>query len=717
MNNITIDRKTRTGMSSLGYMTATPAQREHLFKAIKRRIESHVNSLTNTLAKEFRAQQPEVMKKVRGLSIASAKRKKTEIIFFNMDKWTKRIAKAAEKDIFLAAQDGYVAGSTPLKGYGYLTPMTMETKAQVATTVGFVDSNDNIQDWLKDTTLRFSKNINESVQRDLNRIVKRGIKKGGTITNIQDHILDGVNKKYTYLYGKRGAETLTAWQARRMALTASAGAQNSGHLASLVDSGVVRYKAWISARNGRVRSTHATADGRYTRTRGIPLNENFVVGAATINVPGNLIDGDVAEIINCHCALIAAKKGVGSCGRNKRKGLAESIFNIKAAKKGKGQPCLINEHSKLPTIGKPEIEKVTFVNFYKHKVDDMLLGRGVTLKKKLTTSKLNQIRNVLYTQEEVSVRNVVIDAWTAGSSLPGSLLLKDAIKRNTKAKILYHGHFINADKERLLGLIAKKKKAIGIVKSSAKKKLQELLLDDIENITEVGIDTRLKTFAKLSDDDIDKILDKIYNVELGISRSILHRIHTTGKITLYRGVNWETLLKNGWIDKIPEKHIDMLKLTRKFNSKTRVATTNALGSWTTNKREARKFGRGIILEMDADVESIFTNSDIDIKLKSLGENENIILGGQHKITKMTSNVIELNYNVSPTGPIDLGDVAEDVLDSMKLFIDKDIRLIRHQLKLEKRKDKQVVIIVDIDKQDTDWLHYKDGKLKKDRIKK
>jgi len=313
-NTITI-KQLSDRVSSLGYTLDTPLQRDFLFKAIRNRLQVHINNLTKTLAKEFRKQQPEVMRKVNSLNINNAKRRTTEIEFFNMNKWVERFAKESRHDIFMATQDGYIAGSKPLKGYGYLTDLTFEQKATVAGEIGFTEDNVAIQDWLDNETITFSKNINASVQTDLNRIVKRGIKAGGNTETIRQFIEDGVNKKYTYLYGEKGKEQFTAWQARRMALTETAGAQNSGHHASLVDSGVVEFKGWLDARNGKVRDTHITAGQTYTRNSGIPLKQNFIVGGAVLSSPGNLVSGDVGEKINCHCALIASRKGKKITGK------------------------------------------------------------------------------------------------------------------------------------------------------------------------------------------------------------------------------------------------------------------------------------------------------------------------------------------------------------------------------------------------------------------
>lgn len=64
------------------------------------------------------------------------------------------------------------------------------------------------------------------------------------------------------------------------------------------------HKRWMTRYDSRVRETHANAD-RQT----VPLEDNFVVGGATLRYPADPMCADYGEVTNCRCVLVLVKPG------------------------------------------------------------------------------------------------------------------------------------------------------------------------------------------------------------------------------------------------------------------------------------------------------------------------------------------------------------------------------------------------------------------------
>ena len=62
------------------------------------------------------------------------------------------------------------------------------------------------------------------------------------------------------------------------------------------------WKTWMSRRDGKVRLTHARADGQTVR-----MNETFTVGGVELHQPGDP-SGPAAEVINCRCYILVKRR-------------------------------------------------------------------------------------------------------------------------------------------------------------------------------------------------------------------------------------------------------------------------------------------------------------------------------------------------------------------------------------------------------------------------
>jgi hypothetical protein len=288
------------------YLSYEEKRELHLYKVINNILAHQRNKMIIALAKQFRLQEKDFIK--RSPSVISDNAKP-----FSLKKWNKIIADSVKIPIFESGLNGFNAGINEKKG-GYFFVKQDEEDVSLLFTL----SNPGIEEWLENFTLVFADTVNRNVQRGLDVIVRDEIKEGGTIEQIRRRIQERANRKYTFIYGKSGNELLTAAGARRMAQTETTKAQNAGHLSGLKENEFIGFKAWLSSRNDKVRPTHTAADGRYTRDNGIPLDENFKVGRSWISSPGTLVSGDVKEIINCFCSVIAARKGRSRGGNTRQ---------------------------------------------------------------------------------------------------------------------------------------------------------------------------------------------------------------------------------------------------------------------------------------------------------------------------------------------------------------------------------------------------------------
>lgn len=97
-------------------------------------------------------------------------------------------------------------------------------------------------------------------------------------------------------------ETLS-WEksSRSLARTAATASLGSEMIELLRDQGYT-HKRWTTRYDSRVRDTHANADRKT-----ILLDEEFIVGGATLRYPGDPMCSDIGEVINCRCVLVGVK--------------------------------------------------------------------------------------------------------------------------------------------------------------------------------------------------------------------------------------------------------------------------------------------------------------------------------------------------------------------------------------------------------------------------
>ena len=126
--------------------------------------------------------------------------------------------------------------------------------------------------------------ISDSSKQLVAKIIGDGIEAGKSV----DQISTDLRQFYS------GAAD---YRAMRIARTEVVAASNAGSLEGARRTGVATAKTWISSRDGRVRDSHRSADGKT-----VGMDEHFQVGGSRLSHPGDM-SGEPGEVIHCRCAL------------------------------------------------------------------------------------------------------------------------------------------------------------------------------------------------------------------------------------------------------------------------------------------------------------------------------------------------------------------------------------------------------------------------------
>ncbi len=140
----------------------------------------------------------------------------------------------------------------------------------------------SVMGWLRTHATKAVKSILASNLDDVKRILQEGVSEGASHYQMASQIRD--------YYDDR-----SEWKAMRVSRTEVATAAGQAQQQSAEQSGVVKTKTWLSARDARVRDSHLEVDGET-----VSLGEHFSNGLDYPGDPG----GSPEEIIQCRCVAI-----------------------------------------------------------------------------------------------------------------------------------------------------------------------------------------------------------------------------------------------------------------------------------------------------------------------------------------------------------------------------------------------------------------------------
>jgi len=139
-----------------------------------------------------------------------------------------------------------------------------------------------VTEWLKAHATKSITSILATNLEDVKSIIVAGVQEG------QSHYTMANQLKQFY-------EDRSYWKAERVSRTEVGTATGKAQQVSAEQSGVVKTKSWLSARDGRVRDSHSFIDGET-----VTLDQHFSNGLDYPGDPG----GTAEEIINCRCVAI-----------------------------------------------------------------------------------------------------------------------------------------------------------------------------------------------------------------------------------------------------------------------------------------------------------------------------------------------------------------------------------------------------------------------------
>lgn len=149
--------------------------------------------------------------------------------------------------------------------------------------------------YLADRLNQFSESVTGTTFDDIEKILDRGYEEGKSYLDIKTEL-------------KQNFEAYEKYRSQLIVRTEVNSAMNKAEALAIKQEGLDKYlkKHWVTSNTENVRETHLEAERRYEA--GIPINQDFIVGSDTMDMPGN---GTVAkENINCLCNVLYSRNNV-----------------------------------------------------------------------------------------------------------------------------------------------------------------------------------------------------------------------------------------------------------------------------------------------------------------------------------------------------------------------------------------------------------------------
>ena len=140
-------------------------------------------------------------------------------------------------------------------------------------------------EWLKNKSITFAEEVNETTIDKLKNKLSAGILEGESI--------DELAKRVLAVYELRINSS-----SKTIARTEVLSANNAGTVFGYKQSGLVAKKEWLATRDSRTRDSHNSADGQV-----VAIDKKFSVNGEQLDFPGDP-DASAGEIINCRCTTI-----------------------------------------------------------------------------------------------------------------------------------------------------------------------------------------------------------------------------------------------------------------------------------------------------------------------------------------------------------------------------------------------------------------------------
>lgn len=266
------------------------------WKAFASVVDTHEKKYIKDLKPFFRGQEARVLANLGKLkSIAYAQLSEKVFVFYTEDTIinakgeSQVVKKAINIDAILFDYDDEVAGLYEVSLPNHTAALKAQADSELQAleiSASFNVDNPKVVEWLEDNALDKAKFVISSKRDELKASLIEGVNAGESIDKLKERV-----REYYKL--------VEDYQVERVARTEVVGASNEGALMAYDQEGIKK-KGWLAAIDERTRETHLAAYEKYQD--GIPLDEDFHVGADTMDAPGN---GSLPEEnIQCRCSII-----------------------------------------------------------------------------------------------------------------------------------------------------------------------------------------------------------------------------------------------------------------------------------------------------------------------------------------------------------------------------------------------------------------------------
>lgn len=165
------------------------------------------------------------------------------------------------------------------------------TSKDIGFKFNFNQFNKLTRDYLEEKSIKWARQVQETTEKSIKKILVRGFEEGLGSYDIAEHIQADTNFSY------RRSEAI----ARTEIISSCNYADNAMYA---IDENVIG-KEWSSTGDSRTRKSHSYADGQKVKK-----DKPFTIGAHKLMHPGdNSLGAPAKEIINCRCTTLPVFKG------------------------------------------------------------------------------------------------------------------------------------------------------------------------------------------------------------------------------------------------------------------------------------------------------------------------------------------------------------------------------------------------------------------------
>ncbi|NLI41962.1 MAG: phage portal protein [Caldisericales bacterium] len=192
-----------------------------------------------------------------------------DAILFSLDEWNKKLAAEIDRPL----REAILAAAEKA-----LLDLAMDLEFNITDPL--------VQEFITNKKFILPPQINQLTHDKLREVLATGFRENKPVNEIAEMI-------------DQFFDNQDPVRALRIARTEVTGASNFGIISSYRQTGIVKARSWITARDERVRLSHVHAEDE-SLANPVPLDQPFIVGGRSMMYPGDP-NGGASEIMNCRC--------------------------------------------------------------------------------------------------------------------------------------------------------------------------------------------------------------------------------------------------------------------------------------------------------------------------------------------------------------------------------------------------------------------------------